>query len=275
MNKIKLEKLSRFIFFLDKISYIPALSVSIIFLLFSFEILIKPLNWIDLFSTYLLGALIGFLIYNYDKNKISPKINNQEYDNIVLDTFCLGIIGCIFHGTGIIILVKFLAIIYYKYDVITLRNKEVMKRSDLYLEIKLYDSLNSLASMAGFVIISLVLYNVGFNSIINTFTQVVSGNFQVLFDPFIIFLLAAVVILLFNHKNNEFLDIGVYYDSKVGTKDLVTGVIGCCFYGSGIFIMLKGIILVLIHDNKKSYNKGEIVKRVKDKVIYSKPIYLN
>ncbi len=272
MNKIKLEKLNKFIFFLDKISYIPALSVSVIFLLFSFEILINLLDWIDLFSTYLLGALIGFLIYNYDKNKISPKINNQEYDNILLDTFCWGIIGCIFHGTGILILVKSIAIIYYRYGEITLRTKEVMKQRDLYLEIKFYDSLNALASMAGFVIILLVFYNVGIKSIITTFTQVVSGNFQVLFDPFIVFLLAAVVILLFDHKNKEFLDIGIYYDSKVKTNDLIKGIIGCCFYGSGVFVLLRGIILVLLPENKKSYNSAEIVKNVKDKVIYSKPI---
>ncbi|MHA2180784.1 MAG: hypothetical protein ACXAAH_05110, partial [Promethearchaeota archaeon] len=66
------ENIKKYIHFLDKISYVPALVVSIIFFIFFLEILVNPFDWIYLSSTYLLGSIIGFLLYNYDKNYISP-----------------------------------------------------------------------------------------------------------------------------------------------------------------------------------------------------------
>ena len=271
MDKGSLENINKFIYFVDKISYIPALSVSIIFFVFYLEILVNPFDWLNLSSTYLLGAIIGFSIYSYDKNRISTKIHNEEYDHIILDAFCWGIIGCLFHGTGILILIKSLAIIYYKHGEITLSNKDVIKRRDLNIEINLYNSINTLASLAGFVIILLVFYNLGIISFITIITQVATGNLQTLFDPFFIFLITATMILLFDYGSDEFFKINSNYNSKAGTKDLIKGVIGCCFYGAGIFILFRGIIIVFLPENKKPLKKSESAKKVKDVVIYSKP----
>ena len=269
MDDKSVEYVKKSIHLLDKISYIPALSVSIIFFIFFLEILVNPFNWIFLSSTYLLGSIIGFLLYIYDKNYISPKIYNEEYNNIILDALCWGIIGCIFHGTGIFILFKGLLILFYNINENILNSKDKKKEYRQNFRIKLYSSLNSISSFAGVVIILLVFYNLGISVMLNVFEQLVIGNYRVFFEPFYIFLIVSVIILIFDHNNEEFFKTNLDLNPKIGAKDLIKGILGCSFYATNIFILFRGIILVSLPDYKK--NKGHIrsEKRKKRLELYS------
>jgi hypothetical protein len=252
MDEKSVEYIKKSIHFLDKISYIPALSVSIIFFIFFLEILVNPFNWIFLSSTYLLGFLIGFLLYIYDKNFISPRIDNEEYNQIILDALCWGIIGCIFHGIGIFILLKGLLILYYNIDEEILKRKDMKKEGRQNFSLKLYNSLNSISSFGGVLIILLVFYNIGISVILNVFEQLVIGNYRVLFEPFYIFLIISVITLMFDHNNEESFKPTLNLNPKGGVKDLIKGILGCSFYAASIFLLLRGIIVVSFPESKKN-----------------------
>jgi len=269
MDDKSVEYVKKSIHFLDKISYIPALSVSIIFFIFFLEILVNPFNWIYLSSTYLLGSIIGFSLYIYDKNHISPKIYNEEYNSIILDALCWGIIGCIFHGAGIFILFKGLLILYYNINEDILNSKDKKKEDRLNFSIKLYSSLNSISSLAGLVIILLVFYNLGISIILNVFEQLVIGNYRVLFGPFFIFLIISVTILLFDHNNEEFFKATLDRNPKEGAKDIIKGIIGCSFYAASILILFRGIILVSLPEYRKNQSHIKREKRENRLVKYS------
>ncbi|MFX1444498.1 MAG: hypothetical protein ACFFHV_13880, partial [Promethearchaeota archaeon] len=73
---------------LNLISWIPILILSIILLFIPFR--------------FLMG-IAGIVIALYDKKYISKRIKENHYDRIVLDSICLGILGCIIFGTGAIL----------------------------------------------------------------------------------------------------------------------------------------------------------------------------
>jgi len=269
MDDKSVKYVEKYIHFLDKISYIPALCVSIIFFIFFLEILVNPFNWIFLSSTYLLGSIIGFLLYIYDKNHISPKIQNEQFNQVILDSLCWGIIGCIFHGTGIFILIKGLLILFYNIDEDFLNSNDKKKDNRLNFRLKLYSSLNSISSLAGLVIILLVFYNLGISVMLNVFEQLVIGNFQVLFEPFYICLIISVIVLLFDHSNDEFFKATLDPNPKIGAKDLIKGIIGCSFYAASIFILFRGIILVSLPEYKKNKSHIRSEKRKEGLVKYS------
>ena len=263
------EYVRKSIHFLDKISYIPALFVSIIFFIFFLEILVNPFNWIYLSSTYLLGSFIGFLLYNYDKNYISPLIQNEEFDGIILNALFLGIVGSVFHGTGIFILIKGLLILFYKIneDFLTSKYKKKNYRQDFSL--KLYNSLNSISSIAALMIIMLVFYKLGISVILNVFDQLIIGNFQILFEPFYIYLIISVIIVVFDHSNEEFFKDTLDFSPKVGGKDLIKGILSCCFYAAGIFILFRGIVLISLPEQNKNISHIRSKKREEGLVINS------
>ncbi|MFX0082410.1 MAG: hypothetical protein ACFE94_11740 [Candidatus Hodarchaeota archaeon] len=272
MDNKSVEYVKKFIHFFDKISYIPPLCVSIIFFIFFLEILVNPFDRIHLFSTYLLGSIIGFLLYNYDKNYISPRIYNEEFDHIILDAMCWGIIGCIFHGTGIFILIKGFLILICKIDEDFLNTTDKKKENRINFSLKLYNSLNSISSLAGLVIILFVFYYLGISVILNVFNQLVIGNFQILFEPFYICLIISVIIILFDHSNDEFFNVSLDLNLKVGSKDLIKGIIGCCFYAASIFILFRGITLIFLPEHKKNISHMRSMIKEDGLVIYSNSI---
>ena len=87
---------------LNKISFIPILIVSVICLVFTYVNLIL-----------LLWGIVGLIIVLYDTIYIAPKLRKKDYNLIVLDAFCLGILGCIIYGTGVLILIKGILIIIF------------------------------------------------------------------------------------------------------------------------------------------------------------------
>ncbi len=269
MNDKSVEYIKKSIHFLDKISYIPALSVSIIFFIFFLKILVNPFDWIYLSSTYLLGSIIGFLFFIYDKNYISPMIYNEEFDYILLDALCLGIIGCIFHGIGIILLIKGVFILILNIDKDFLSNTNEKNIYHQNLRLNLYYSLSSISSRAGLVIIMMVFYYQGISLILNVFNQLIIGNFQIIFESFYIFLIISVLILIFDHNNEELVNGISDLNAKLGGKELIKGILACCFYATGIFILFRGIILISFPEDKVDLSYNKIKKKEKDLVIYS------
>jgi len=272
MNDKTVENIRKLIHFLDKISYIPALSISILFFIFFLEIFISPFDWISLCSIYLLGSLIGFLIFTYDRNYISQKIENEEFDQIVLDALCWGIIGSIFHGIGIFILIKGLLILAYIVDENFLSDKHIKKENRLKIGLILYSSLNSFSKLAGLVIVLLVFYTFGISILLNVFDQIYLGNFQVLFQPFVICFVISGIVLLLDHDTEQFAIYNMNLNLNTGSKDLVKGILGCCFYASGIFILFRGIIGISFQEERKNKSQIRSEKKIENFVIYSNPI---
>ena len=59
---------------------------------------------------------------------------------------------------------------------------------------------------------------------------------------------------------------------KSGSKDIIKGIISCCFYAGGIFILFRGILLVSLPEPKKIKNTIRSNKQEEDLVIYSNQI---
>ncbi|MFX1325016.1 MAG: hypothetical protein ACFE8N_08665, partial [Promethearchaeota archaeon] len=147
------------------------------------------------------------------------------------------------------------------------------KHTQLYYNI--YNSISSVSKLAGIVIILLVFYNFGVEILLKAFNQLISGNLQVIFEPFFLGLISLVFILLFEYKKDEFLKYSQFSNPKEGAKDIIKGIIGCWFFAAGIFILLRGVILIILMEPKKSLNKDDSTKKVKDLIIYSKKVGIN
>ena len=80
MNKISeikdnlRKKIETSIEFLDRFSYLPFLILSIVFFIFFLQIIVNPFYWKNILSFFFLGSIIGYLLYYYYNQKISPKI---------------------------------------------------------------------------------------------------------------------------------------------------------------------------------------------------------
>jgi DNA-directed RNA polymerase subunit RPC12/RpoP len=127
----KSSSLEKIIRILDKISVIPLIIVSIVLLFIPFR--------------FLLGVS-GILISLYDKKVISKRIRKKDYNKILLDALCLGILGCIIFGTGVILLFKGLMILIYVLN-------ESSDESLYNIGLKMKDSLNSISALGGVIII--------------------------------------------------------------------------------------------------------------------------
>ncbi len=231
---------------LNKFSYIPILVVSIIFCIL---IGISP-------RLFFLG-IVGIAIALYDIAFVSPKIKSNRYDLIVLDSFCMGILGCIIYGTGVLILIKGLLILIY-----SLSNPENKDRKMYDFGLELKNSLNNFSALAGFLIILLA-----FSSIIELLNIIPPGIF-------ILFLLMAVITL--------FIDLGLRRKIKMARKFkifealgiFILGVIGCVFAASGIFVLLKGIICLFLMVGEPSEVSRKEITTVEEKPTYPPPKYI-
>ena len=209
--------LQRTILKLNNISYIPVLIISLIFL-----------GLTIIFPGFILIGIYGIIISLYDKKFISPKIKEKRYNEIVLDSFFIGILGCILFGTGVIILIKGILILinaYYSFQ------KEKLKPYDLGLQLK--NSLNNFSALACFLIMLLVFYSIAIG------TRIVSG-------PFIVFFLMAIFALIIDLALRK----NIKKKLKFNILDFLTiifiGVIGTIFSLAGIFILLKGLVILFL-----------------------------
>jgi len=247
------QNLSKAIKRIDVFSYIPILILSCVLLTTSW-IFIDPANWINGIISNILISVAGLSIAYYDIKKITPKIKEEKYDELLLDSFCYGIIGCIFYGSGVIILIKGILIFIY----VAKYNKD--KHHIVYnFGLKLKNSLNSFSSSAGFIILLLALANLFITGIygysimdgielliaqigpINEILTII-----ILISIIIGISLIPIIILLIDRRKRE----DIWQKSEFTTLDaikvIILGIFGTAIFSIGIFILLKGILLFLL-----------------------------
>ncbi|TFG29452.1 MAG: zinc ribbon domain-containing protein [Promethearchaeota archaeon] len=199
---------------LNLITWIPILIVSIIMLFIS--------N-LDFFFIGIAGILISL----YDLKFISSKIKKKRYNDIVLDAICFGILGCIIFGTGVLLLIKGVLLLIY----IASQSAE----EPLYVfGLKMKNSLNNFSAFGGIIIIILA-----FNAINRVINNIPPGVIVVSIS-FAVF--AIIIDLIFRSKIKKKQEFDIL--DSVGI--IFIGIIGCFFAASGIFILLKGVIIFLL-----------------------------
>jgi DNA-directed RNA polymerase subunit RPC12/RpoP len=205
--------LEHFIKKLNIFSWIPILILSVI-LLFT-----------GIFTFF---GIFGILISLYDLLFISRKIKSNKYDEIALDAICMGILGCIVFGTGAIILIKGILIFI---DVILNNQKENLGYYDYGLKLK--NSLNNFSALAGFFIFFLAFHSIVIGD--STF----DGSFIARLS---IASIALFIDLLFKKKIKRKQKFDIIDSAAI----IALGVLGTIFFASGIFILLKGVIIFFL-----------------------------
>ncbi|MFX1503990.1 MAG: hypothetical protein ACFFDH_23715, partial [Promethearchaeota archaeon] len=252
----KSSNLDNLIQFLNKISFIPLF----IFTFVSFGLIAEVVgNW-ESFGFILFNrishGLLGLFILIYDRVYISPKIKEKNYNAILLDSFCWGILGCILYGLGVIILIKGIFIIIY---VISDSRNTNLKKYDYGLLAK--NSLNYFSTKAGLIIILLGIYRIYSDKL-----YIPTGYRLIIYAPiyieiplelliFLGFLLIALIVLLIDSSIKKEIKEKQKFVLKDSAKFIVLGIFGTMFYAAGIFILLKGILLFFLCLGKPSEEK--------------------
>ncbi len=231
---------------LNKFSYIILFIVSALALLnliklfysaYSSEILRITFESIALF-------IFGNRIAHFDKKRIVPLIENKEYNKVGISAFCLGIMGCVVYGSGVVLLIK--GILVNTYIANDERNKDY-QAYDAGLLVK--DSFNSISTYAGVTILILAFtYVVGaVESIMrNAITASSIGRVIVLG---VIFIISTSGVLIDKMKSSEIAS-KTTFTHEDGGVILTAGIIGCLFGAAGIFILLKGALILILASEK-------------------------
>ena len=250
-------KFSKAIRILDHLSYLPILIFSSIFITTNW-LYVNQSNWILSVISNVLVALVGFFIVIYDIKRITPRVKGEKYDEIVLDSFCFGIIGCIIYGTGTILLIKGIMIIIYT----SIYHKR--EKNNLYnFGLKLKNSINQFSGVAGFVILLLIIAFIlngtidgstiyyGLDLLRQSLGSLNAILSWTIFSTVIAAMILFPVILLI---------IDIRKRSATARKNLfkfgdfisyfIIGVISTAIYGTGIFILLKSILIFLLFVGK-------------------------
>ncbi len=256
-------KFSKAIKRIDTLAFIPILILSCVLLTTSW-IFIDPANLINEIIGNVLISVAGLSIAYYDIKQITPKIKEEKYDELLLDTFCYGILGCIFYGSGVLILVKGILIIIY----VAIYSKDKHHKAYKF-GLKLKNSLNSFSASAGFIIFLLVLANL-FITGINGYSIRAGIEFLIaLIGPIneiltIVILIAIIIgislipiiILLIDLRKREEIWIKSEFTASDAFKVFILGIFGTAIFSMGIFILLKGILLFLLVAGKP-FNLGK------------------
>jgi hypothetical protein len=251
-------KLSNVIKAINKISYLPLLIFAGIVLGLNFQLIFYPHDWLTFLIKSLIIGFSALLITIYDINYISPKIKEERYDEIALDAFCYGILGCIIFGTGVILLIKGILIIIY-----LMANAKEEKNRIYYFGLKLKNSINRFSAKAGIIIIFLTVFIIFDNFLYFQYFQ--SGLFfifntlgglalwlRIIIITAIIaaICLIPVIILLIDFRMSKKIAEKQIFTLGDALRVFILGIFGTALFGIGIFILLKGILLFLLFVGK-------------------------
>ncbi|MFX0018557.1 MAG: hypothetical protein ACFFAK_16695 [Promethearchaeota archaeon] len=253
-------KLNKAIKKLDKFAYIPILIFSGISFGLLFLIFFYTDNWVNFLVSQLSLGIYGLLIALYDINYISTKIENEQYDDILLDAFCFGILGCIIYGVGVLLLIKGFLIIMYR-----IFNPKQKTHKVYNFGVNLKNSLNEFSAKAGIVIAFIVLFRFSINDFDAKFIvlgiEFVSQRISTL-DQWLIFTIISVILAGFCLIPIIILIIDARRKQKIRAKlklsfsdaiiTFILGIIGTIFFALGIFILLKGILMFFLVAAKPS-----------------------
>ncbi|MFX1522463.1 MAG: hypothetical protein ACFFCC_03045 [Promethearchaeota archaeon] len=237
--------------FLNKISFLPLFFFTFISLGLIAEIAFDLGNWDFILINRFLPGLIGILLLVYDRAYISPKIRDKKYDEIFLDSFCWGILGCILYGTGVLILLKGISI--FIYVIVNSKNKN-LKIYDYGLLAK--DSINYFSSKAGFVIVLIGIFSALSAGIYLPVGETITIPFPlypeipVILIIYVGLLIISSVALLIDRNSRSSIGIKQTFDIGDAIKTIIIGIMGVVFYAAGIFVLLKGILLFFLFIGK-------------------------
>ena len=263
LSEGKSSNLENLIQFLNKISFIPLF----IFTCLSFGLIAEVVfNWdnfgIILFERILLG-LISLFILIYDRTRITRKVKEKKYNEIFLDSFCWGILGCILYGLGVILLIKGIFIVIY----VTTDNKnKEFKTYDYGLLAK--NSLNYFSVKAGLLIILFGVYRAYLDRLYipTGYTIIINFEIPVILLILLGFLLIALITLLIDSRLKNKIGQKQKFVIKDSVQIFIIGVLGTVFYGAGIFVLLKGILIFFLCLGKPS-------EKIQEIGIVEKPVY--
>ena len=238
INKDK-TNLEKAIEYLNKFDYIPLVLYAVAILVLSFFNFFIFGSIVNVINSYIL-VLGSIFVLIYDLRYISPRVQSKNYDEIALDAICYGILGCIFYGSGVILLIKGILILIHS---IVYHKGEDHKVYNYGLKLK--NSINYFSAKAGFIIVLLVLNDLIINGLLsdlfsNLFLFLI--NFSFIIIP-IIMLIIDLALKAKIHKKNQFSGafvIGIF----------ILGVISTAFISIGIFILIKSLILILLFIGK-------------------------
>ncbi len=252
--------LEKIIQFLNKISFIPVLILTIVAFSMIGTIVLFPKEWVAILIKQFCLGFSSLFITIYDMKYLSKKIENKEYDSILLDSFLWGIAGCILFGTGVIILIKGLLIIFY--NILKISNKENSTYQFGLLSLK---SLNRSSALLGFEFIIISLFFLA---------QDIYYEEGVLILPELIpligFGIISIIALIIDYsggkkfKPEKNLKISSFF------KFLILGILGSLFFGVGALIIIKSILILLMAiifgSNKILSDKKEIPLKSKTEI---------
>ncbi|MFX1390956.1 MAG: hypothetical protein ACFE9Z_12900 [Promethearchaeota archaeon] len=241
----KSSNLENLIQFLNKISFIPLF----LFTCISFGLIAEIAINLDISLLFdrIMHGFIGLSLLIYDKVYLSKKVKGKDYNNIFIDSFCWGILGCILYGTGVLVLIKGITIIIY---VITNSKNGDLKPYDVGLLAK--NSLNNLSSKAGLVIILLGIYRIYSDNL-----YIPKIGAKVIYLPFGIevplvllillgFLFISLAVLIIDSRLREKTKEKEKFLIKDAVKYFILGIFGVLFFAAGIFILLKSILIFFL-----------------------------
>ncbi|MFX1405792.1 MAG: hypothetical protein ACFFC9_15195 [Promethearchaeota archaeon] len=261
LSKKKKSSLSEAIKTLNKLSAIPLVIFSGIVLGLSFTAYFTNSLGRNGIFNILIHIVIGFagiLIVIYDLNHISPKIKEEKYNEIALDSFCYGIMGCVIFGTGVILLIKGILILIY---VASYSERAEHKIYDF--GIKLKNSINYFSAKAGFVIIFLIIWSILIGTL--DISSLVDGIYfiqgylisledwlqlVIIIAILVLFCLFPIILLLIDFKWKKKIHNKQVFTFGDALRVFIVGVICSSFFGIGVFILLKGILIFFLFIGK-------------------------
>ncbi|MFX1313568.1 MAG: hypothetical protein ACFFHD_13320 [Promethearchaeota archaeon] len=267
--KKEYSSLDKFIQFLNKISFIPLFIFTTISFGLIAEIAIDLDNWFFIFIDHFFQGLIGLILLIYDRAYIAPKVKEKKYNEIFLDSFCWGILGCILYGTGVIILIKGIFIIFY---VISAKENKDLRSYDYGLLAK--NSINYFSAKAGFFIILIAIYRIIIdgNYLGNEFNGYFPfiGSTEIIIVFIVLFWISVIALFIDNKIKSK-----IREKNKFELNDSITifflGILGVLFCAAGIFVLLKGILLFFLLPGKPSEPIQS--KASEERPVYITPIY--
>ncbi|MBN1802536.1 MAG: hypothetical protein JW891_13575 [Candidatus Lokiarchaeota archaeon] len=203
------------------------------------------INYYALISNAIFVFASVLIIYYY-KKYISKQIKNEKFDEITVDAFCLGILGSIFFGLGVPLLVEGVFVLLHN----------LIKRTNFPHNLK--DSLNRLSLKGGVIIIFIAfaflirqIYYISFTNGLSIYIVIESyPYFSILPIEYLIsvgiFLVIAIASLIIDSGFRK--SIARMEKIEFGTflRTIILGVLVTMFFAAGIFILLKAVLLFLM-----------------------------
>ncbi|MFO7797801.1 MAG: hypothetical protein ACQERB_03415 [Promethearchaeati archaeon] len=247
---------------LNKFSYIVILISALASLGLMIRIFWNPGEWQLIIIRQSFVGLAGILIAIIDNKYICKKIKNGNYGEVIVDSITFGILGCIIFGSGVFLLLKGVLVIIF---ILLNKKNQEMEFYDIGLLIK--NSLNNFSAKAGGVIIIFALVVVfggpikfeGIPLIYYLLYFSLSNFLKILPRLLVIgiFLIIALSALITDHRLKDKIKYKQYFKIKDGVRTIILGILGVMFLAAGIFILIKGALLIILHIAKPEIPKDK------------------